>query len=55
MEYLSLPEGAETWVKAGGFISPIATSPADWYGSYVDQAQAEILQMPPRSALTPPT
>ncbi|MAT97632.1 MAG: hypothetical protein CL608_10855 [Anaerolineaceae bacterium] len=44
MEYLSLPEGAETWVKAGGFISPNRSVPSDWYGSYVDQAQAEILQ-----------
>jgi alpha-glucoside transport system substrate-binding protein len=44
MEYLASPEGAETWVKAGGFISPNKGVPADWYGSYVDQAQAEILQ-----------
>ncbi|WP_420628913.1 ABC transporter substrate-binding protein [Candidatus Leptofilum sp.] len=44
MEYLSLPEGAEVWVKAGGFISPNRNVPADWYANYVDQAQAEILQ-----------
>ena len=44
MEYLSLPEGAEVWVKSGGFISPNRNVPADWYASYVDQAQAEILQ-----------
>ena len=44
IEYLSLPEGAEVWVKTGGFISPNRNVPADWYGSYVDQAQAEILQ-----------
>jgi alpha-glucoside transport system substrate-binding protein len=43
MEYLASPEGAEVWVKAGGFISPNSAVPADWYGSYVDQAQAEIL------------
>ncbi|MCA9971899.1 MAG: carbohydrate ABC transporter substrate-binding protein, partial [Anaerolineales bacterium] len=44
MEYLAAPEGAEVWVKRGGFISPNRGVPADWYGSYVDQAQAEILQ-----------
>ncbi len=44
LEYLSLPEGAEVWVKNGGFISPNRAVPADWYGNYVDQAQAEILQ-----------
>ncbi|MFW6183166.1 MAG: extracellular solute-binding protein, partial [Chloroflexota bacterium] len=44
MEYLASPEGAEVWVKAGGFISPNNGVPADWYGNYVDQAQAEILQ-----------
>ncbi len=44
MEYLSLPEGAEVWVRAGGFISPNRSVPNDWYGSYVDEAQAEILQ-----------
>ncbi len=42
-EYLSSPEGAEVWVKAGGFISPNRNVPADWYGAYVDQAQAQIL------------
>ena len=44
MEYLSLPEGAEVWVKQGGFISPNQGVPDNWYGNYVDQAQAEILQ-----------
>ena len=43
IEYLASPDGAEVWVKAGGFISPNSAVPADWYGSYVDQAQAEIL------------
>jgi len=43
MEYLASPDGAEVWVKAGGFISPNSAVPADWYGNYVDLAQAEIL------------
>jgi alpha-glucoside transport system substrate-binding protein len=43
IEYLASPDGAEVWVKGGGFISPNSAVPADWYGSYVDQAQAEIL------------
>jgi alpha-glucoside transport system substrate-binding protein len=44
MEYLASPEGAEVWVKQGGFISPNQAVPNDWYGNYVDEAQAEILQ-----------
>ena len=44
IEYLASPEGAEVWVKNGGFISPNRGVSSDWYGSYVDQAQAEILQ-----------
>jgi len=43
MQYLASPEGAEVWVRAGGFISPNRRVPADWYGNYVDQAQAQIL------------
>ena len=43
MEYLSAPEGAEVWVKNGGFISPNRNVPTEWYASYVDQAQADIL------------
>jgi len=43
MEFLASPEGAETWIKAGGFISPSSAVPADWYGDYSGQAQAEIL------------
>jgi alpha-glucoside transport system substrate-binding protein len=44
MAYLASPEGAEVWVKNGGFISPNKGVPTDWYSNYVDQAQAEILQ-----------
>ena len=44
MEYLASPEGAEEWIRAGGFISPNNAVPAEWYGNYVDQAQADILQ-----------
>lgn len=44
LQYLASAEGAEVWVKAGGFISPNRDVPAEWYGNYVDQAQADILQ-----------
>jgi alpha-glucoside transport system substrate-binding protein len=44
MEYLASADSAKGWIEAGGFISPNRTVPADWYGSYVDRAQAEILQ-----------
>ncbi|MCA9897721.1 MAG: hypothetical protein KC433_05990, partial [Anaerolineales bacterium] len=44
IEYLATADSAKGWVEAGGFISPNRSVPADWYGSYVDQAQAEILQ-----------
>ncbi|KAA3647049.1 MAG: carbohydrate ABC transporter substrate-binding protein [Chloroflexi bacterium] len=43
IEYLASPDGAEVWVKSGGFISPNSAVPAEWYTSYVDQAQADIL------------
>ncbi len=43
MEYLSAPEGAEVWVKAGGFISPNRNVPTDWYANPVDVGQAQIL------------
>ncbi len=43
MEFLASPEGAETWIKSGGFISPSSAVPSDWYGDYSGQAQAEIL------------
>ncbi|MDT8305458.1 MAG: ABC transporter substrate-binding protein [Anaerolineae bacterium] len=44
MQYLASPEGAEVWVKAGGFISPNNRVPDEWYGNYVDKAQADILR-----------
>jgi alpha-glucoside transport system substrate-binding protein len=43
MEYLSAPEGAEVWVKNGGFISPNRNVPTDWYTNPVDLGQAQIL------------
>ncbi|MCP5095008.1 MAG: carbohydrate ABC transporter substrate-binding protein [Chloroflexi bacterium] len=43
MEYLASADSAKGWLEAGGFISPNSSVPIDWYGSYVDQAQAEIL------------
>ncbi len=43
MEYLASPEGAEVWVKAGGFISPNSGVPTDWYANPVDAGQAAIL------------
>ena len=44
IEYLASPESAQVWVEADGFISPNRGVPNDWYGNYVDRAQAEILQ-----------
>src|SRR5690606_6162157 len=44
MEYLATPDAARGWIEAGGFISPNNAVPAEWYGNYVDQAQADILQ-----------
>jgi alpha-glucoside transport system substrate-binding protein len=31
MEYLATAEGAEAWIKAGGFLSVLTTVPTDWY------------------------
>lgn len=44
MQYLASPEGAQVWIERGGLISPNRRVPVEWYGTYVDQAQAEILQ-----------
>ena len=44
VEYLATPEAAESWVKAGGLISPNSQVPLDWYESDLSRAQAEILQ-----------
>jgi len=34
LEWLSTPEGAETWAKAGGFLAANKNVPVDWYTSY---------------------
>ncbi len=44
MEYLTTPEAAESWVRAGGLISPNSRVPLDWYESDLTRTQAEILQ-----------
>ncbi len=44
MEYLATPEAAESWVKAGGLISPNSQVPLDWYQSELTRSQAAILQ-----------
>ncbi len=44
MQYLASPEGAEVWVKNGGFISPNKSVPLDWYANDVDRTQAEIMK-----------
>jgi alpha-glucoside transport system substrate-binding protein len=44
MEYLATPEAAESWVKAGGLISPNSQVPLDWYESQLTRDQAAILQ-----------
>jgi alpha-glucoside transport system substrate-binding protein len=44
MEYLSTAEGVESWVKAGGFITPNSNVPFEWYESALTRLQAEILQ-----------
>ncbi len=44
MEYLATPQGAEVWVKTGGFISPNRSVPLDWYTNDVDWLQGKIMQ-----------
>ncbi len=43
MEFLATPEGAKSWIEAGGFISPNSSVPSDWYTDYASAEQAEIL------------
>ncbi|HSJ58177.1 MAG TPA: ABC transporter substrate-binding protein [Anaerolineae bacterium] len=44
MQYLATPQGAEVWVKTGGFISPNRSVPIEWYTNEVDRLQGEIMQ-----------
>lgn len=43
MEYLATADAAKGWIEAGGFISPNASIPPEWYADPVSAAQAEIL------------
>jgi alpha-glucoside transport system substrate-binding protein len=31
VEWFATPEGAQVWIEAGGFLSPLTTVPAEWY------------------------
>jgi len=44
MEYLASAQGAEVWIKTGGFISPNRSVPLDWYANELDKVQGEILK-----------
>jgi alpha-glucoside transport system substrate-binding protein len=43
VQWLATPEGAQAWIEAEGFISPIRTTPLDWYGNPSDLLQADIM------------
>jgi alpha-glucoside transport system substrate-binding protein len=43
IEYLATADAAKGWIEAGGFISPNASVPSDWYADPVSATQAEIL------------
>lgn len=43
MEYLATPQGAQGWIERGGFLSPNATVPAEWYTTYPNNELAPIL------------
>jgi alpha-glucoside transport system substrate-binding protein len=42
LEFLATPEGAQAWIEAGGFLSPLNTVPSDWY-TYPNIGLAEIV------------
>ncbi len=44
MQYLATGASIETWVKAGGAISPHKDSQLSWYTNEVDKKVAEIIQ-----------
>lgn len=43
MEYFSTGAAVETWVKAGGAISPHNDSSLDWYANDIDRGVADII------------
>ncbi len=42
LEFLATPEGAQAWIEAGGFLSPLKTVPTDWY-TYPNIGLSEIV------------
>lgn len=44
MRYLSTGLSTRAWIEAGGFVSPHADTPFDWYPTVTDRGIAEILQ-----------
>ncbi len=56
-EFLSTPEGIQSWIEAGSAISANVTTPADWYaGSYkLKVACGHRRTRRQASASTPPT
>ena len=44
MRWLSTGESTKAWLQAGGFVSPHADTPLEWYPSDVERGYAEILQ-----------
>ncbi len=43
MQYFSTAASVESWVKAGGAISPHKDSKLEWYSNYVDRKVAEMI------------
>jgi alpha-glucoside transport system substrate-binding protein len=43
IEYLATADAVRGWAETGGFVSPNSSVPAEWYTSYQDAGQAEIL------------
>jgi alpha-glucoside transport system substrate-binding protein len=43
MEYLTTGESTRAWLQSGGFVSPHADTPLDWYPTETDRRYAEIL------------
>jgi alpha-glucoside transport system substrate-binding protein len=44
MRFLSTGLSTKAWIEAGGFVSPHADTPFDWYPTDTDRKIAEILQ-----------
>ena len=43
MQWLATPDAAKPWIEQNGFISPIRTTPLEWYTNESDLLQADIM------------